>query len=151
MSEKTIIEVGGVKLEVDMRYARRIEEIRLGDRVKVLRKHQYRENKFDVNPGIVVGFEPFSKLPTIIIAYVHHDWKNAEIKFLHYNAASEDVEIVAAVDEDFHVDRDALMARFDSQIEAKKQEVETIEAQRRYFETNFRAFWTKVTGERETA
>jgi hypothetical protein len=38
MTEKTIIEVSGVKLEVDLRQARRIEEIRIGDRVKVLTK-----------------------------------------------------------------------------------------------------------------
>lgn len=111
MNEKTIIEVNGVKLEVDMRYARRIEEIRIGDKVKVLKK-QYGES-FAVVPGIIVGFEPFKQLPTIVVAYVESDWSKAEIKFLHYNSGVKDVEIVHAADEDFHVDRDALIARLD--------------------------------------
>lgn len=146
MSEKTIIEVNGVKLEVDMRYARRVDEIRIGDRVKVLKKQGYGDG-FVVAPGIIVGFEPFKQLPTIVVAYIEHDWQKAEIKFLHYNAALKDTEIVHAADEDFHVDRDALIARFDKQIAAKRAEVETIEEQRRYFETNFRAFWTRVEQE----
>lgn len=146
-TEKQIIEINGVKLEVDMRYARRVEEIRIGDKVKVLKK-QYGDS-FVVHPGIVVGFEPFRDLPTIVVAYVEQDWSKAEIKFLHYNKGVKDTEIVHAADEDFHVDRDALFARFDKQIEAKRREIETIEEQRRYFATNFRAFWERV--ERETA
>lgn len=141
--ERTIIEVNGVKLEVDMRYARRIEEIRIGDRVKVLTKPPY-GGDFKVSPGIVIGFEPFKNLPTIVVAYVEQDWLKAEIKFLHYNAAAKEVEIVHAADEDFHVDRDALLARFDKQIADKRREIETIEEQRRYFETNFRAYWQRI-------
>lgn len=147
MSEKQVIEINGIKLEVDMRYARRIEEIRIGDKVKVLRK-QYGDN-FQVHPGIVIGFEPFTQLPTIVIAYVDQDWQKAEVKFLHFNSGCKDVEIVAAADEDFHVDRDALIARFDKLIEGKRREIETIEEQKRYFETNFRAFWTRVQMETE--
>lgn len=148
MSEKQVIEINGVKLEVDMRYARRIEEIRIGDKVKVLRKQGYGD-AFQVHPGIVIGFEPFTKLPTIVVAYVDQDWSKAEVKFLHFNSEAKDIEIVAAVDEDFHVDRDMLLARFDRQIETKRREIETIEEQRKYFETNFRTFWQRV--ERETA
>jgi hypothetical protein len=146
MSEKTVIEVNGVKLEVDLRYARRVDEIRIGDKVKVLRKQGYGE-QFVVHPGIVIGFEPFVQLPTIVVAYVDQDWSKAEIKFLHYNRDVKDVEIVASADEDFHVDRDSLIARFDKQIETKRREIETIEEQKKYFETNFRAFWERVQRE----
>lgn len=141
MSEKTIVEVNGIKLEVDLRYARRIDEIRIGDRVKVLKK-QY--DGFKVHPGIVIGFEPFQQLPTIVCAYIDQDWSKAEMKFLHFNAKAEDVEIVHAADEDFHVDRNAIMARFDKEIATKEREIESIREQRRYFETNFRAYWERV-------
>jgi hypothetical protein len=148
MSEKTIVEVNGIKLEVDLRYARRIDEMRIGDRVKVLKK-QY--DGFKVHAGIVVGFEPFQKLPTIVCAYVGQDWNKAEMKFLHFNSAAQDVEIVHAADEDFHVDRDAIIARFEREIAAKEREIETIREQQRYFETNFRAYWERVTAEHEGA
>ena len=36
MDNKKIVEVNGIKLEVDMRYAKRIDEFRVGDTVKVL-------------------------------------------------------------------------------------------------------------------
>lgn len=144
MSEKTIIEVNGVKLEVDMRYARRIDEIRVGDRVKVLIKGY--GDDFTVSPGIVVGFEPFSKLPTIVVAYVAQDWSKAEVKFLHFNSKST-AEVVHAADEDFHVDRDAIIARFDRDIAAKQREIDTIEEQKRYFQTNFRAYWQRIETE----
>lgn len=147
MSEKTIVEVNGVKLEVDMRYARRVDEIRVGDRVKVLQKTGY-SSEFTVMPGIVVGFEPFQKLPTIVVAYIDQDWSKAQVKFLHYNSKSE-AEIVHAVDEDFQVDRDTIIQRFDRDIAAKQREIETIEEQKKYFQTNFRAFWQRV--ETETA
>lgn len=38
MSETTIIEINGVKLEIDLRHAKRIDNLRVGDTVKVLRK-----------------------------------------------------------------------------------------------------------------
>lgn len=145
MSEKTVIEVNGVKLEVDMRYARRIEEMRIGDRVKVLKKAGYSDDH-KVYPGIIVGFEPFQKLPTIIVAYTDTDWQKVEVKFLHYNSSCE-AEIVHAADEDFHVDRDTIIARFDRDIAAKQREIETIEEQKRYFQNNFRLFWDRVVQE----
>jgi len=147
MSEKTIVEVNGVKLEVDMRYARRIDEVRIGDRVKVLKKAGYGD-EHKVYPGIVVGFEPFQKLPTIVVAYVDQDWSKAEVKFLHFNSKAE-AEIIHAADEDFHVDRDSIIARFEREIAGKQREIETIEEQRRYFETNFRGYWQKI--EHDTA
>lgn len=138
---KTIIEVNGVKLEVDLRYAKRVENIRIGDKVKVLTK-VYDGHK--VNAGIVVGFEPFKELPTIVIAYVEHDWNKADVKFLHYNKASKDVDVVMSVDDDLGVDRDVVCKRFDQQIAAKQREIDVIAEQKLYFETNFRAFWTRV-------
>lgn len=141
-SEKTIIEVNGVRLEVDMRYARRIEEIRIGSPVKLLYKGGYSGPK--VYPGIVIGFEPFRDLPTILVAYIEDDFSKAEVKIASINAKNEQFDMVAAVDPDFAVDRMAIIKRFDRQIELKRREIETIEEQRNYFETNFRAFWTAV-------
>jgi hypothetical protein len=141
MSEKTIIEVNGIKLEVDMRYARRIDEIRIGDKVKILHKQGY-SSDLTVNPGIVVGFEPFDKLPTIVIAYVSNDWNKAEIKFLHFNSKSE-AEIVAAVD-DLQVEKEIIIQKFDRDIAAKQREIDVIEEQKRYFTTNFSAYWERV-------
>jgi hypothetical protein len=135
-----IIEINGNKIEVDERFARRIEEMRIGSRVKILKK-VYDGHK--VHPGVVVGFEPFEKLPTIVVAYVEEDWQKSEVKFAHFNAKFEG-EMVVAADEDFHVDKDRILKQFDRQIAAKQREIDTIEEQKQYFLTNFRAYWEKV-------
>jgi hypothetical protein len=142
-NEKTIIEINGIKLEVDMRYARRVEELRIGSPVKVLVKSQYSDHS--VLPGIVIGFEPFKELPTILVAYVENTYSNAGIKVISINSAQKNYDIVAAVDPDFAVDKDAVIKQFDRQIASKQREIDAIEDQKRYFETNFKAFWTSVS------
>lgn len=143
MEERTTIEIAGVKMEVDLRHARRIEEIRIGDRVKVLHKEPY-QSETVISPGIVIGFEPFKELPTIVVAYVKENFSSAEVKFLYLNAKTKDAEMVAAADPDFAVDRDAILARFDRQIAEHQAKIDGIAEQRRYFQTNFRAFWERV-------
>lgn len=139
-----LVEINGVKLEVDMRYARRVDTLRLGTRVKVL-KEDYSGPK--VYHGIVVGFEPFATLPTIVVAYCEDDWDKAEIKFLFFNekAKKDKIDIVVAADEDFSFDKDVILARFDKQIAAKRREIEKIEEQKHYFSTNFAAYWQQLT------
>lgn len=140
MSDKTTIEINGVKMEVDLRHARRIEEMHIGDRVKVLTK-DYSGHR--VNSGTIVGFEPFNALPTIVIAYVELTYQKAEIKFRYFNSESKDTEIVAAAD-DIETDRETILALFDRQLAAKQREMDEITDQRRYFETNFRAYWERL-------
>lgn len=143
MDEKTVIEINGVKLEVDLRQARRVENIRVGDRVKMLMKPSYGEPK--VYPGIVVGFEPFETMPTIVVAYVDSDWSRAEVKFAYINSKSKDTEMVVSADDDWSVDKDSIIKQFDRQIATKQREMDAIVEQKRYFETNFRAFWERVS------
>ena len=142
MSDKTVIEVNGVKLEVDLRHARRIDELRIGDRVKVLTKG-YQD--YSVHAGVVIGFEPFKALPTIVIAYVAKDWSKAEVKFVHFNTQSKDVEIVKAVDDDAaDLDKGMVLAQLDKEIEVKRQEIAAIENRREYFLRNFRSYWEPI-------
>ena len=92
--QKRVIEVNGVKLEVDMRYAKRIEELRIGSKVKALNKEY---SSYSVYPGVIVGFEQFEKLPTIVVAYYKTDYSGSDIKFVYYNAETKDTEICSAV------------------------------------------------------
>ena len=62
----TVIEINGVKLEVDLRSARRIDTLRVGDRVKLLEKTSY--GGPIVHHGVVAGFDPFPSQPTIIVS-----------------------------------------------------------------------------------
>jgi len=143
MSEgKTVIEVNGVKLEIDLRHAKRVDELRVGDRVKVLVKTY---SDYQVHAGVVIGFEPFKNLPTVIVAYVSKDWQKAEIKFLHFNAQTKETEIVKAIDDDsLDLDKERILQVLDKEIETKRREIADIELRREYFLRNFRSYWETV-------
>jgi ribosomal protein L19 len=142
---KTIIEVNGVKLEVDLRTARRVDELRVGDRVKVLVTQSY-DKSHKVYAGTVIGFEPFAKLPTIIVAYVEREWSGVGIKFVYFNKQTENIEIIKAIYNDqLDVDKSDVLAQFDKQIYAKKNEVSDLEQRRAYFLANFRAYWPEMS------
>ena len=140
MSENTtVIEVNGIKLEVDLRTAKRIDTLRVGDRVKVLVKNY---DGFTVKPGVVVGFEPFNQLPTIIVAYMEMGYNTADLKFLHFNGKTADHEIIKAVDNDgLDVDKANLCALFDRQITTKEREIEDLRAKKAFFLAEFRKYW----------
>lgn len=137
--EKTIIEVNGIKLEVDLRTAKRIDTLRVGDRVKVLLKEY---SDYRVYAGTVIGFEPFAILPTVIVAYLKNDYNGPEVKFIYFNAQSKEVEIVKAIDDDqLNIDKATVVQRMDREIEKKLAEVEDMRAKKAYFLENFKAYW----------
>jgi hypothetical protein len=139
-NEKTVIEINGVKMEVDLRHARRIENIGIGTRVKVLRKTY--ADSYAVLQGIVIGFEPFQKLPTIIIAVANIDYSEAKVEFIYYNAKSEGVEIVVASDDDLAaLDKNDFIAKVDREIATKEGEITELNARKAYFLAKFKCYW----------
>jgi hypothetical protein len=136
---KQIIEVNGVKLEVDLRTARRIEELQVGSRVKVLLKSDYSEP--EVASGIIVGFEPFPDLPTIIVAYVKSEYNAVGLKTIHYNAKSKNVQIVASIDDDFSVSKKEVLGWFDREEKKARDTLAEIDAKREFFLDRFKSYW----------
>ncbi|MFC0302738.1 hypothetical protein ACFSTI_24945 [Rhizorhabdus histidinilytica] len=139
MDTKQIIEVNGVKLEVDLRTARRIEELQVGSRVKVLDSTGY--SGAQVYPGIIVGFEPFKELPTIIVAYVKAEYNDVGLKTISYNAKTEKVEIVASIDDDFSVSKKEVLGWFDREEQKARNTLAEIAAKREFFLDRFKAYW----------
>lgn len=146
MSETTIIDINGVKLQVDLRHAVRIDTLRIGDRVKVLHKSQYGGMK--IFPGTVIGFEPFPSLPTVTIAYIERSWDKAELRFVQLNEQTKDFEVVKSVDDDgCLLDRDEVLAFFDRAIAKHQLEIQALEERKASFLRNFRAYWAPVVAE----
>jgi len=140
-TENTIIEINGVKMEVDLRHAKIVHEnIKVGSKVKLLVKNDY--NGPAVHAGVVVGFEPFSDLPTIIVAYVTESYSDAGLKFAHINAKSADkFDLVPSVDDELPIKKEDVLAQFDRKIESKRAELETLESQRDYFLRHFNRYF----------
>jgi len=145
----TIIEINGVKLEVDLRQARRVDQLKIGSRVKCLVK---KYNDWVTRPGVIVGFEPFKELPTIVVAYLESDYSSADIKFVSINTAVKDFEIVADLDQNaLEIDRKHVLGLIDRDLNKKLTEIRELEAKRQYFLDKFGEFFGDVLtmGERE--
>lgn len=143
MTNMVTVEINGVKMEIDTRHARRIETLRIGSRVKVLRKEYGGE--FRVCHGVIVAFDEFQNLPTINVCYLDSSYLNADLKFIAYNAQTKDVEIVASNDDDeLEVSKADVLARLDSEIDKKRQEIEDIQRKRAFFLSHFAAYFGDV-------
>lgn len=138
------IEINGVKLEVDMRTARKIESYRIGDRVKVLVKEY---SSYKPYPGVIVAFDMFRKLPTITVAYLDIGYSGTEVKFVYINGTEKDDESrpeLAPYNDDIHVDKADVIERLDKEIDKKKEEIVDLERKKAYFLKNFNKYFEEV-------
>lgn len=140
-SETTIVEVNGVKMEIDLRQAKVVHQnIKVGTKVKVLEKGGYSGPV--VYPGIVAGFEPFKDLPTIIVAYFKSDYSSASVSFAYINSKSaEKWDLVPAVDDELPIAKGDALRHFDKEIEKKHAEIRDLEEKRAYFLRTFGQFF----------
>lgn len=135
--EKRIVEIDGVKIEVDLRTARRVDCFKVGDNVKVLDKEY---NGYKVKPGIIVDFAEFKELPTIVIAvFEEGSWSSApSISFVHYNKdIDKKLEIVLASEDEIKVSKDGVIEKFEREIQKKKNEYTDLQNQLDYFKKHF--------------
>ena len=144
-TETTIIEINGVKMEVDLRHAKIVHQnIRVGSRVKLLEKGGY--GGPTVFPGVVVGFEPFTDLPTIIVAYVKTGYSAPGLEFAYINAkCAEKWDMVPSMDDDLPVAKGDVLAHFDREADKKRAELHDIEAKRDFFLRHFNRYFDGVT------
>ena len=131
---KRIIEVNGVKMEIDLRQAKVIDNYKVGDYVKILVK-EYSGYKSYI--GNIIGFDNFEKNPTIVIAYLKNEYSTASIEFAYFNSASEDIEITTLNDWDIPLKKSAILEQFQKEILKKEQEVTELKNKANIFEQLF--------------
>jgi hypothetical protein len=144
--ENKIIEINGVKFEVDARTAtlRQVQSVKIGARVKVLVK-DYGDN-VSVKHGVVVGFEPFDKDPTVIVAYIDNGYSSngAEIKFIYFNAKSKEQIIISDENDRESLAASNIVAGIDKAIQTKRNEIQDLEDRKKYFLANFKSYWNAL-------
>jgi len=126
-----IVEISGIKLEIDERTARTVESYKIGDRVKCLVK-SYGDN-WNVYPGVITGFAAFTNLPTIEIMYL----ANEELKFKAVNASSNDFEIVPLSEAELILDKEDALRQMDSAIKRAEDDLLDKKQKRAYFVEKF--------------
>lgn len=132
MSTETFrtVEINGIKLDVDLRTAVRVETLRIGDRVRVLAKSY---SGYQVHPGVVVGFDPFLRLPTITVAYINGG--SLEIKPI--NDETKELEIVPALDDTLLLEREHVVDMMTREIGRKEVELDESRRKLDYFQRMF--------------
>lgn len=131
-----IVEISGIKLEIDERTARTVEQYRVGDKVKVLVK-SYGES-YKIHPGVILGFSDFKNLPSIEIMYLESDaWNSDVFKFITINAANKDSEIAPFNELEARLDKDAIVEKIDRAITKMENELGELRSKRHYFIERF--------------
>lgn len=139
MSNKRIVEINGVKLEIDLNTAKRIDEFKIGDNVKVLKK-QYSDT-YSVYPGVIVEFVNFKNLPTIVIAYLKDEYGGTELEFLNFNAQTEDIEVALVSQHELTLEKSRVIDKFNSKIDKLQTEHDELIAKRNYFQKYFHKYF----------
>lgn len=114
-----IIEINGVKIEVDERTAsiQRVDTFKIGDSVKILHR-QYDSSAGDIKYAIIIGFDQFKSLPTITVAYLDY----SEIKYAYINSSSKH-ELLAVEAHDLAMEKTWVIDRMQDRIIKKEQEL----------------------------
>lgn len=142
MEDKQIIEVNGIKMEVDMRHATRVDTFRVGSKVNVLIKESYGDPS--IKPGVVVGFEPFETLPTIIVAYLNITYNEAKLEFAYINAKNEKHEIVHTIDDFIPIKKADVLEYFNIEKQKLQESKNELERKENYFLKHFNKYFPET-------
>ena len=133
------IEINGMKFDVDMSTAKRIDEFKIGDNVKVLKKSY--NDKYDVLAGVIVEFVNFKDLPTMIIATFRQEYSGSTLDFINFNAETEGIEITLCCEHELKLEKCKVVDKMQGEIDKKRHEMEDMIARRDYFEKYFEKYF----------
>lgn len=137
-----IIEINGIKMEVDLRHAKRIDQFKVGDNVKVLVKEYSDDYRSYI--GTIIGFDNFEKTPTIVIAYLKTEYSGADIKFLYYSGKTKDTEITNLNMWDIPITKSEVLRKFEKEIDLKQNEIKELNNKKELFEKLFGKYFGKI-------
>ncbi len=139
MDGKKIIEVNGIKMELDMRTATvsSIETFKVGDSIKVLVKSY--SDSWTAYPGVIAGFDAFKKKPTITVAYVA-DY--GELKYAYFHEGSDNVEIIRSDPHDLPATKKTIMGRFDKEVSKAEGDLDEAKMKRAHFQRFYGKFFS---------
>jgi hypothetical protein len=136
---KRIIEINGIKLEVDLRNCKRVDEFKVGSPVKILKKKY--SDTYESFFGMIVGFDEFKGLPTIIVAYINPSTWETPLQFAYINEKTNDAEICHQENGDIGIERGDVLEQFNRQLAKKEQELKDLQAKKNYFEKMFGVYF----------
>ncbi len=112
-----------------------MDSFKVGDAIKILKKNY--GDSYESHFGMIVGFDEFKMLPTIIVAYLKPSSWESPLAFEYVNAKTENVEICPQDPKDIGIEKSHLLQAFDREMTKKEQELREITRKRKYFEDMF--------------
>jgi hypothetical protein len=144
MSEenKRIVEIDGVKLEVDLRTAKVIDHYKIGDPVRVMTGETYGN---PIKAGVIVGFCEFEKNPAIEILVLDPDYSGVAFKTVTIVSGKENKVQIAPYDRyEGLVSKADVVTRFDREIQQKELELADLKLQKQYFIDDFAKAFERI-------
>ena len=134
-----IIEINGIKMEVDCRSAEvsEITSFKVGSQVRLLKKEY---DDYKTYPGVVIGFDNFKSLPTIVIAYLKKSYNDCSIEYAYINAESKH-EIVPSNEKMLEIDKQTVVDAMEKEILSLEQKKKEAEAKLTYFLEYFNQYF----------
>lgn len=127
---KREIEINGIKFEVDMSTAKRIDTFKIGDNVKVLDKSY---SDYKILDGVITAFVNFKDLPTIEVAVFESSWSEVNIRFIYINENTEKYEITPSSYYESKIEKNKVVESLNREIETEKSKIRDLENKKNWF------------------
>ncbi len=144
MDSKQIVEIKGIKMEVDYREgtSTRVDTFKVGTKVKLLTKGY--GGDYSVRPGIIVGFDQFKQLPSIKVMVVNAGYAGG-VEYVSFNEGLKDAELISAEDdEELIAKKDAVIGTLSRDVETKRVAYEAAQDTLRLFQKHYGAAQEKA-------
>jgi hypothetical protein len=134
---KRIVEIEGIKVEVDMRTAKVIDHYKIGDPVRVL--HTATDYNGDsINAGVIVGFCEFAENPAIEVLELIMDYSGSNFRTVLIISGQKNQVQIAPYDKyEGLISQADVITRFDREIQKKELELADMKLKKKYFIDEF--------------
>ena len=132
---KRIVEVNGVRMEVDLREATKVDKFQVGDPIRVLKKKY--DDDYRTYYGTIVDFTEFQKQPAIDILYVKSEYNEVDIEFKTITEDVSDIEIAPVGEINVKLNRADVLEKIQNKIEEKQEELKVLKNKKEVFKKHF--------------
>ena len=138
---KRIVEIDGVKLEVDLRNAKVIDHYKVGDPVRVLSN----DSSERIHPGVIVGFCEFDKSPAIEIMILENNYRSIEFSIITLVHGKSNKYQIAPLDKyQGLLSQTNIITQFDREIQKKELELADMKLKKEYFIKDFAKAFERI-------
>jgi len=136
--EKRIIEIDGVKLEIDLREVKQIDTYKVGDNVKVWDLDSGYSSGDKFYSGVITNFYNFDDLPTIEVMTIKEGYSEITLEFIYISKNTSDrYKLVPATEEVFMLEGSSVIKTMDRVIQKKQNELQEAINKKEFFIKKF--------------